>query len=115
MREFIGEALGTFMLALSGCERANALTEDAGLYRCSVHRRHSCRVDIEYAVRTFYYPNPGATAVVSLPLAIGAEAFGTFLPVLMIFALTEGSNVGRPDDALAPVFIGLRAAACAPG
>jgi len=54
-----------------------------------------------------YYPNPGATAVVSLPLAMGAEAFGTFLLVLMIFALTEGCNVGRPDDALAPVFIGL--------
>ena len=54
-----------------------------------------------------YYPNPGATAVVSLPLAIGAEAFGTFLLVLMIFALTEGCNVGRPDNALAPVFIGL--------
>jgi glycerol uptake facilitator protein len=54
-----------------------------------------------------YYPNPGFSAVVSLPVAIGAEAFGTFLLVLMIFALTEGCNVGRPDDALAPVFIGL--------
>lgn len=54
-----------------------------------------------------YYPNPAAAAVVSLPLAIGAEAFGTFLLVLMIFAMTEGCNVGRPDDALAPVFIGL--------
>lgn len=54
-----------------------------------------------------YYPNPGATAMVSLPLAIGAEAFGTFLLVLMIFALTEGCNVGRPDNALSPVFIGL--------
>jgi glycerol uptake facilitator protein len=54
-----------------------------------------------------YYPNPVGTAVVSLPLAMAAEAFGTFLLVLMIFALTEGCNVGRPDDALAPVFIGL--------
>lgn len=54
-----------------------------------------------------YYPNPGTAAIVSLPLAIGAEAFGTFLLVLMIFAMTEGCNVGRPDDALAPVFIGL--------
>lgn len=54
-----------------------------------------------------YYPNPGGSASVSLPLAMGAEAFGTFLLVLMIFALTEGCNVGRPDDALAPVFIGL--------
>lgn len=54
-----------------------------------------------------YYPNPGGTAVVSLPLAMGVEALGTFLLVLMVFALTEGCNVGRPDGALAPVFIGL--------
>lgn len=54
-----------------------------------------------------YYPNPTGSAVVSLPLAACAEAFGTFLLVLMIFALTEGCNVGRPDEALAPVFVGL--------
>lgn len=54
-----------------------------------------------------FYPNPGSGAVVSMPLAIGVEAAGTFLLVLMIFALTEGCNVGRPNDALAPVFIGL--------
>lgn len=54
-----------------------------------------------------YYPNPGLGAVVPLPLAMAAEAFGTFLLVLMIFALTEGCNVGRPDGTLAPVFVGL--------
>lgn len=54
-----------------------------------------------------YYGNSGSGAVVSLPLAISTEAFGTFLLVLMIFALTEGCNIGRPDRALAPVFIGL--------
>jgi glycerol uptake facilitator protein len=54
-----------------------------------------------------YYVAPGSTSVVSLPLAIGAEAFGTFLLVIMIFALTEGCNVGRPHDAMAPLFIGL--------
>jgi glycerol uptake facilitator protein len=58
-----------------------------------------------------YYPNPGSTAVVSLPLAMAAEAFGTFLLALLIFALTEGCNVGRPDNALAPLFIGLSVAA----
>jgi glycerol uptake facilitator protein len=57
-----------------------------------------------------YYSAPGSLAVVSLPLAIGAEAFGTFLLVLMIFALTEGCNVGRPNNALAPLFIGLTVA-----
>jgi glycerol uptake facilitator protein len=50
------------------------------------------------------------TAEVSLPLAIFAEGFGTFLLVLLIFALTEGCNVGRPSDAMAPVFIGLTVA-----
>ena len=54
-----------------------------------------------------YYAATGSTSVVSLPLAIGAEAFGTFLLVIMIFALTEGCNVGRPHDAMAPLFIGL--------
>ena len=54
-----------------------------------------------------YYASPGSSAVVSLPLAIGAEAFGTFILLLMIFALTEGCNIGRPNDALAPMFIGL--------
>ncbi|MDH6358493.1 MIP/aquaporin family protein [Parabacteroides sp. PF5-9] len=57
-----------------------------------------------------YYAIPGGTAVVSMPLAIAAETFGTFLLVLFIFALTEGCNVGRPSDALAPVFIGLTVA-----
>lgn len=54
-----------------------------------------------------YYAVPWGTAVVSMPLAIAAETFGTFLLVLFIFALTEGCNVGRPSDALSPVFIGL--------
>lgn len=54
-----------------------------------------------------FYSDPGGAARVTLPLAMGAEALGTFLLVLMIFALTEGCNVGRPDNALAPVFIGL--------
>ncbi len=54
-----------------------------------------------------YYPNPAFTAVVSMPHAMVAEAFGTFLLLIMVFALTEGCNVGRPDNALAPVFIGL--------
>ena len=54
-----------------------------------------------------FYSHPGGPAVVTLPLAMAAEAVGTFLLVLLIFALTEGCNVGRPDDAIAPVFIGL--------
>ncbi|MBF0111061.1 MAG: MIP family channel protein [Magnetococcales bacterium] len=56
-----------------------------------------------------FYPNPGMGENVrtTLSLAVGAEAVGTFLLVLLIFLLTEGCNLGRPDDSLAPVFIGL--------
>jgi len=38
---------------------------------------------------------------------IAGEAIGSFLLVVAIFALAEGCNLGRPNDALAPVFIGL--------
>ena len=54
-----------------------------------------------------FYTNSGSSAIVSMPLAMAAEAFGTFILILLIFALTEGCNVGRPDNALAPLFIGL--------
>ncbi len=57
-----------------------------------------------------FYPNPGSGAIVSMPLAIGAELLGTFILVLMIFALTEGANIGRPDNSFAPAFIGLTVA-----
>lgn len=58
-----------------------------------------------------FYPNPGdSVAVVSLPLAIFAEGFGTFLLALFIFCLTEGCNVGRPSEPLQPLFIGLTVA-----
>lgn len=56
-----------------------------------------------------FYPNPGDAAIstVTLPLAMWAEAFGTFLLVLFVFALTEDCNVGRPSSDLQPMFIGL--------
>jgi glycerol uptake facilitator protein len=54
-----------------------------------------------------FYPNPGGSAVVSMPLAIAAECFGTFLLVLTIFGLTEDANTGRPGDSITPLFIGL--------
>lgn len=54
-----------------------------------------------------FYPNPGGLAVVSLPLAMAAECFGTFLLVLTIFGLTEDANTGRPGNSITPLFIGL--------
>lgn len=44
--------------------------------------------------------------------AMFAEAFGTFVLVFIIFALTEGANVGRPDNAITPLFIGLTVTTC---
>lgn len=54
-----------------------------------------------------YYQIFGATDSVSMPLAMAAEGMGTFLLVFMIFSLTEGCNLGKPDDNTAPIFIGL--------
>ena len=53
-----------------------------------------------------YYLNSGDPTSPFM-IAASAEAFGTFLLVLMIFSLTEGCNLGRPDDNMAPIFIGL--------
>ncbi len=56
-----------------------------------------------------FYPNPGVgnSASVTTMNAFLAEMVGTFALVFLIFALTEGCNVGRPDDSLSPLFIGL--------
>lgn len=57
-----------------------------------------------------FYNQPGSNVTVSMPLAMMVEAFGTFLLVLLIFSLTEGCNLGRPNDNLTPIFIGLSVA-----
>lgn len=54
-----------------------------------------------------YYSLSAVTSNISMPLAMIAEGFGTFLLVFMIFSLTEGCNLGRPDNNMAPIFIGL--------
>lgn len=61
-----------------------------------------------------YFPNPGFPIPwfkLSLSTAMVVEGLGTFLLMTMIFFLTDGCNVGRPGDALAPVFIGGSVAA----
>jgi len=58
---------------------------------------------------TDFYPNPGAGSNVSVSMTTAAlaEAVGTFALVFFILAITEGCNLGRPNDLLAPLFIGL--------
>ena len=54
-----------------------------------------------------FYNFPAKNIILSMPFAITVEAFGTFLLVLLVFSLTEGCNLGRPNDNLTPLFIGL--------
>ncbi|MFH1853885.1 MAG: MIP family channel protein [Candidatus Omnitrophota bacterium] len=56
-----------------------------------------------------YFPNPSSSSICSVSLlnAFFAEAFGTFLLVSMIFLLTEGCNVGKPNNEFAPILIGV--------
>jgi glycerol uptake facilitator protein len=54
----------------------------------------------------YFFRPEGNGAVVSMGTAFLAEGLGTFLLMMFILALTEGCNVGRPHEQLAPVFIG---------
>lgn len=54
-----------------------------------------------------YYTNIKTGTFISMPLAMIAEGFGTFLLVLLIFVLTEDCNSGKPGKSSTPLFIGL--------
>jgi glycerol uptake facilitator protein len=74
-----------------------------------------------------YFPSPGPlasapgayskeshermNALVSEPAAFMAEAVGTLVLALVVFALTDARNAARPGARLAPVFIGLTVSA----
>jgi glycerol uptake facilitator protein len=60
-----------------------------------------------------YFPSPSidvSLISVSLLNAFIAEGLGTFLFIFLIFFITEGCNLGRPDSSIAPVFIGAAVA-----
>ncbi|MSR59986.1 MAG: MIP family channel protein [Planctomycetaceae bacterium] len=74
-----------------------------------------------------YYPNPGSISTaegpfvsaaaheefkkrVTQPMAVGAEVLGTLILALVVFAVTDERNPGRPAAGFAPVFIGLTVA-----
>jgi len=101
LAQFMGAILAGLTVYLLFAPSIEAYESNHGIIRGTVGSIETAMMFGEY------YPNPGSAAVVSLQLAIVAEAFGTFLLVLLIFALTEGCNVGRPDNTLAPLFIGL--------
>ena len=99
--QFLGAFLAGIAIYLLFSPSISAFEAAGGMVRGSAESVATAKMFGEY------YAVPGGSAVVSLPLAMGAEAFGTFLLVLIIFALTESCNVGRPSDALSPLFIGL--------
>lgn len=99
--QFIGALLAGLVIYLLFEPTISAYETAHGITRGSAESMATARMFGEY------YTGLSSTAIVSMPLAISAEAFGTFLLMLFIFALTEGCNVGRPDTNLAPVFIGL--------
>lgn len=105
--QFIGAFLAAMLLYTLFSESIAAYEATNNIVRSSQESIRTAMIFGEY------YPNPGAgtSAVVSYWNAFWAEAAGTFFLVLMIFSLTEGCNVGRPDDALAPLFIGMTVSA----
>ena len=54
-----------------------------------------------------FYVQPDSNAKVSFMLAFMAEVFGTFMLITTIFMLTDGCNIGKPDDQHGPMFVGL--------
>ncbi len=108
-RKLLGYVVSQLVGALlAGMVLYGLFAESIAAYEVAQHIQRGQPESIQTAMLFGeFYPNPTLSAVVSMPLAMLAEGCGTFLLVLMIFALTEDSNVGRPDDSLAPVFIGL--------
>ena len=96
--QFLGAFLAGFILFLLFSPSIEAYESANGIVRGAPASVETARMFGEF------YPNPGASAEVTMPLAIAAEIFGTFLLLLFIFALTEGCNVGRPSECMTPVF-----------
>ena len=105
--QFVGAFLAAAVLYLLFAESISAYELQNNIVRGSSESVATAMMFGEF------YPNPGGgnIATVSIMNAFWAEMLGTFALVFLIFALTEGCNVGRPDDAQAPLFIGLTVAA----
>jgi len=103
MGQFIGAFLAALVLYALFSHSISAYETLHGITRGTPDSIKTAMIFAEF------YPNPGGNGVAAVSYwnALGGETAGTFLLVVMIFSLTEGCNVGRPDDALAPLFIGL--------
>jgi glycerol uptake facilitator protein len=101
--QFLGAFMAAVILYLLFSQSIAAFEGDQGIIRGSPESVRTAMIFGEF------YPNPGSgtPADVSALNAMLAEGIGTFALVFMIFSLTEGCNLGRPDASLAPLFIGL--------
>jgi len=100
--QFVGAFLAAAVLYLLFRDSFGAFEAAHGLVRGAAGSEKTAMCFGEF------FPNPGFAGMpVSLLTACLAEAVGTFILVTLIFSLTDGCNLGRPDDALAPLFIGL--------
>ncbi len=101
----IGQFLGAFLAGLViyflFSDSISAFEISQGITRGSAESMASARMFGEY------YLLSGHGALADMAKAMAVEGLGTFLLVFMIFSLTEGCNLGRPHDHLAPLFIGL--------
>jgi glycerol uptake facilitator protein len=95
--QFMGAFTAGVLLYLLFGSAIASFEKTSGIVRGTAESIQTARIFGEY------YLTSGSSFI----LAMGTEAFGTFLLVLMIFSLTEGCNLGRPNNNLAPVFIGL--------
>jgi glycerol uptake facilitator protein len=100
-----GQIFGAFLAGLLVyflfSDAISAFEIASGITRGSVESVASARMFGEY------YIISGNGALPDMLKAMSVEGIGTFLLVIMIFSLTEGCNLGRPHDHLAPLFIGL--------
>lgn len=102
LSQFLGAFAGGMMIYALFCQNIAATEAARGIVRGSAQSIETAKMFGEY------YAFSGIT----MGQAFLAEAVGTFVLVFMIFALTETANVGRPDNAMTPLFIGLTVTTC---
>lgn len=99
--QFVGALIGGLVIYFLFADGIAAFEAAKGIVRGSAASAESARMFGEYYIAT------GHGVIADLLKAMAVEGIGTFLLVFMIFSLTEGCNLGRPHDHLAPLFIGL--------
>ena len=99
--QFLGGFLGALTVYLLFNPSIVAFENANGILRGSFESVTTAKMFGEF------YVQPGSISKVSFSLAMIAEVFGTFLLISIIFMLTDSCNVGRPNDQIGPLFVGL--------